>query len=58
MYVNTPMIQRALAEPDWSSRMTPEDLSAPTPLIFHHMNPQGTFELDMGERIPIGAEVA
>ena len=59
VYVNTLMIQRVLAESDWSSRRTPEDLSALTPLIFHHINPYGTFELDMDERIPIeGAAVA
>ena len=58
VYVNTLMIQRVLAESSWSSRMTPQDLSALTPLIFHHVNPYGTFELDMEERIPIEAGVA
>ncbi len=53
VYVNTLMIQSVLAEPGWSARMTPRDLSALTPLIFHHVNPYGTFELDMDERIPI-----
>ncbi len=58
VYVNTLMIQRVLADSDWSSRMTSQDLSALTPLIFHHLNPYGTFELDMDERIPIEIEVA
>ena len=58
VYVNTLMIQRVLQEPVWSSRMTSQDLSALTPLIFHHVNPYGTFELDMEERIPIETEVA
>ena len=58
VYVNTLMIQRVLQEPAWSSRMTSQDLSALTPLIFHHVNPYGTFELDMNERIPIETEVA
>jgi TnpA family transposase len=58
VYVNTLMIQRVLAESDWSSRMTHQDLSALTPLIFHHINPYGTFDLDMDERIPIETEVA
>ncbi len=38
--------------------MTPHDLSALTPLIFHHVNPYGAFELDMEARIPIETEVA
>lgn len=58
VYVNTLMIQRVLAEPGWSSRITPRDLSALTPLIFHHVNPYGTFDLDMEARIPIEADVA
>ncbi len=58
MYVNTLLLQRVLAEPAWSSRMTSQDLSALTPLIFHHINPYGTFDLDMEERIPIETEVA
>ncbi len=52
VYVNTLMIQRVLAEPDWSERMTPRDLAALTPLIFHHVNPYGAFELDMDELHP------
>ena len=56
VYVNTLMIQSVLAEPVWSSRMTPRDLSALTPLIFHHVNPYGAFELDMDSRIPIEGE--
>lgn len=58
VYVNTLMIQQVLADPVWSSRMTPEDLSSLTPLIFHHVNPYGTFELDLGHRIPLDEEAA
>jgi TnpA family transposase len=58
VYVNTLMIQRVLADSDWSSRMTHQDLSALTPLIFHHINPYGTFELDLEERLPIETKVA
>ena len=43
VYVNTLMIQSVLADPSWSSRMTPRDLSALTPLIFHHVNSYGAF---------------
>jgi TnpA family transposase len=53
VHVNTLMIQSVLADPAWSERMTPRDLAALTPLIFHHVNPYGVFELDMEERIPI-----
>ncbi len=58
VYVNTLMIQQVLADPAWSGRMTPEDLSSLTPLIFHHVNPYGTFELDLERRIPLGEEAA
>ena len=58
VYVNTLIIQHVLGEPVWSERMTPEGLSALTPLLFAHVGPYGTFELDMEERIPIEAEVA
>jgi hypothetical protein len=58
VYVNTLMIQSVLAEPAWAARMTPRDLSALTPLLFHHVNPYGAFELDMDARIPIETIVA
>lgn len=58
VYLNTLMVQRVLAEPEWSTRMTPADLSALTPLMFHHVNPYGVFLLDMESRIPIEGEVA
>jgi hypothetical protein len=32
VYINTLMIQRVLAEPAWSGRLTAEDLRALTPL--------------------------
>lgn len=47
VYVNTLMIQQVLAEPQWLGRMTPEDFRALTPLIYSHVNPYGTFSLDM-----------
>jgi hypothetical protein len=34
------------------------DLAALTPLTFHHVNPYGTFEIDMEDRIPIETETA
>jgi TnpA family transposase len=53
VYINTLMLQQVLAEPSWLARMTPEDYRALTPLIYHHVNPYGLFELDMAERLPI-----
>jgi hypothetical protein len=47
------MIQQVLGEPHWLERMSAEDHRALTPLIYLHINPYGTFELDMDKRIPI-----
>ena len=33
--------------------MTPEDFRALTPLIYHHVNPYGIFELDLDKRLAI-----
>lgn len=55
VYVNTLMIQQVLKAPTWQNRLTPEDLRGLTPLISSHVNPYGTFLLDMDERIPIEA---
>ena len=51
------MIQSVLAEPAWSQRMNPEDLSSLTPLLFAHVNPYGALKLDMNALIPIEAGV-
>lgn len=53
VYINTLMFQQILEEPGWLERMMPEDLRGLTPLIYHHVNPYGTFELDMAKRLPI-----
>jgi hypothetical protein len=53
VYINTLMIQRVLAEPDWTQRMLPDDLRALTPLIYAHVTPYGTFRLDMNQRLAI-----
>jgi hypothetical protein len=47
------MFQQVLDEPGWLERMLPEDLRALSPLIYHHINPYGTFELDMSKRLLI-----
>lgn len=53
VYVNTLMIQDVLSEPEWLNMMKPDDLSALTPLIWSHVNPYGTFRLNLDERLPI-----
>ncbi len=58
VYINTLMLQRVLAEPSWSQRLTSDDRRALTPLIYGHVNPYGSFRLDMEERLVIEPEVA
>jgi Tn3 transposase DDE domain len=53
LYINTPMIQRVLTEPDWTQRMLPDDLRALTPFIYTHLTPYGIFRLDMNQRLVI-----
>jgi TnpA family transposase len=53
VYVNTLMIQRVLSEPHWEKRLTTEDLRALTPLFYTHVNPYGTFHLDMTTRLDL-----
>jgi TnpA family transposase len=53
VYINTLMLQRVLARPQWSGRLTARDIRAMTPLIWEHVNPYGRFELDMEARLPI-----
>jgi TnpA family transposase len=53
VYVNTLMMQRVLSEPGWMERLTAEDLRALTPLVYLHVTPYGTFELDMARRLPL-----
>ena len=53
VYVNTLMIQQVLAEPEWQGRLTAVDLRALSPLKWQHVNPYGTFTLNMQERLPL-----
>jgi len=53
VYINTLMIQQVLAQGKWYDIMGPEDFRALTPLIYNHINPYGSFDLDMDSRIPI-----
>ena len=51
VYVNTHMFQDVLSEPEWRQLMKKEDYRGITPLIYHHVNPYGRFELKLGDRM-------
>jgi TnpA family transposase len=55
VYINTLMLQDILAAPAWMARMTADDFRALAPLVYTHVNPYGTFELDMAARLPLAA---
>jgi TnpA family transposase len=58
VYINTLMLQRVLTEPAWMAGMTTDDLRGLTPLIYTHVNPYGTFSLDLAERLALDTEEA
>ena len=45
------MVQQVLSQPGWRGRLTVADYRGLTPLFYSHVNPYGTFRLDMSERI-------
>ncbi|WP_445207588.1 Tn3 family transposase [Bacillus cereus] len=53
--INTLMIQEVLLDDNKQllQKLTPEDFRALTPLIYTHVNPYGTFKLNMYERLNI-----
>jgi TnpA family transposase len=53
VHVNTLLLQRVLAEPAWAARMTEDDRRGLTPLFWSHINPYGTFRLDMDTRLEL-----
>ncbi|NES64070.1 MAG: Tn3 family transposase [Okeania sp. SIO2D1] len=53
IYINTLMLQQVLSSPSWEGKLTQTDRRALTPLIYSHINPYGTFELDLGKRLKI-----
>lgn len=55
VYINTLMIQQVLADPANDIALTAEDLRGLTPLTYSHVNPYGTFRLDMDERLALVA---
>ncbi|MFD0769144.1 Tn3 family transposase [Bacillus sp. CGMCC 1.60114] len=60
VYINTLMVQETLYHNNqyWLKRMTPEDFRGLTPLFYNHVNPYGTFKLNMNKRIPINLKVS
>ena len=58
VFINTLMIQRILTDPAWITPLQTRDLAALTPLVYHHINPYGLFELDLDARIPLGDSTA
>jgi len=53
VYVNTLMIQQVLAESAWSGRLNSDDRRGITPMIHSHINPYGSFRLDLNARLPL-----
>ncbi len=47
------MIQQILLNKQQLEKLKSEDLRALTPLIWNHINPYGTFRLDLDERLTI-----
>jgi TnpA family transposase len=56
VYINTLMLQKVLSESKWLNIMTSEDFRGLTPLVYAHVNPYGSFKLNMEERIVIGGD--
>ena len=52
--VNTLIIQQILAEPEWVKRLTARDRKALTALTWAHINPYGTFHIDMNTHLDLG----
>ena len=53
VYVNTVMVQRVLADDDWSARLTAPDRRALTPLFWSHVNLYGKLSLDMDRHLDL-----
>ena len=53
VYVNTLMLQRVLTDPEWMARMAPADARGLTPLVWSYISPDGTFDLDMEQRLDL-----
>lgn len=49
----TLMIQEVLSDSKWLNIMQPDDFRGLTPLFWSHVNPYGTFHLNLDERLPL-----
>lgn len=58
VYVNTRMVQSVLRDPNWQSRLSPEDYRGLTPLIYAHITPYGRYDIDLDTRIDFEREAA
>jgi len=53
VYINTLMVQTVLEDEQWKERMTDADWRGLTPLFYTHINPYGSFDLDMKSRLDL-----
>lgn len=53
VHVNTLLMERVLEEPAWANKLTDADRRALSPLYWTHVNPYGTFRLDMDTRLDL-----
>ncbi|EXU63779.1 transposase [Streptomyces sp. PRh5] len=51
VHINTLLLQRVLAEPAWSKKLSDEDRRGLTALFWSNINPYGTFRLEMDKRL-------
>ena len=56
--INTIFLQKVLAEPEWADRLTDKDRRALTPLFWAHVNPYGSFSLQMDRHLDLGPTMA
>lgn len=53
VYINTLLIEELLQSPSWTHTLEKEDYRALTALFYLHINPYGTFDLDLSKRLSI-----
>ncbi len=53
VYINTLMLQQVIKESNWLDKMALEDKRAITPLLHEHLNPYGTFLLNLDTRLAV-----
>jgi len=56
VHVNTLLMQKVIDEPAHSDRLTAADRRALSPLYWSHVNPYGTFRLDLERRFDLDRE--